>query len=94
MRLALALDILGVLSGLAGWSGIATILLASGAVTIGWALQLTRRPYSPAKVQGIHPSFTWFIRIAYCWLIIAGLMSIWAAEADRHGGIWAHRAMP
>jgi len=29
-------------------------------------------PYSPAKVQGIHPSFTWFIRIAYCWLIIAG----------------------
>jgi uncharacterized protein involved in response to NO len=88
MRRALALDILGVLSGLAGWSGIATILLASGAVTIGWALQLTRRPYSPAKVQGIHPSFTWFIRIAYCWLIIAGLMSIWAAEADRHGGIW------
>jgi hypothetical protein len=88
MRRALALDILGVLTGLAGWSRIATILLASGAVTIGWALQLTRRPHSPAKVQGIHPSFTWFIRIAYSWLIIAGFMSIWAAEADRHGGIW------
>ncbi len=88
MRLALALDILGVLTGLAGWSGMATILLASGAVTIGWALQLTRRPHSPAKVLGIHPSFPWFIRMAYGWLIIAGLMSIWAAQADRHGGIW------
>ena len=88
MRLALALDILGVLCGLAGWIAMATILLASGAVTIGWALQLTRRPHSPAKVLGIHPSFTWFIRMAYGWLIIAGFMSIWAAQADRHGGIW------
>lgn len=88
MRLALALDILGVLSGLAGWSALATILLATGAVTIGWALQLTRRPHSPAKVLGIHPSFPWFIRMAYGWLIVAGFMSVWAAEADRHGGIW------
>jgi hypothetical protein len=88
MRLALALDILGILSGLAGWSALATILLASGAVTIGWALQLTRRPHSPAKTLGIHPSFPWFIRMAYGWLVIAGLMSIWAAEADWHGGIW------
>ncbi|MFY9856198.1 MAG: hypothetical protein WAK26_20205, partial [Terracidiphilus sp.] len=88
MRLALALDIMGVLTGVAGLIGIATILLVSGAVIIGWALQLTRRPHSPAKIQGIHPSFTWFIRMAYGWLIIAALMSIWAAQADLHGGIW------
>ena len=41
-----------------------------------------------AKVQGIHPSFPWFIRIAYLWLVIAGFMSVWAAMADLHGGIW------
>ncbi len=87
-RLALALDISGVLCGLAGWIGVATVLLASGTVAMAWALQLVRKPQAPAKVQGIHPSFTWFIRIAYLWLIVAGSMSIWAAHADLHGGIW------
>jgi uncharacterized protein involved in response to NO len=88
MRLALSLDICGVACGLAGWSGIATILLASSTVAIAWALQLVRKPHAPAKVQGIHPSFPWFIRIAYLWLVVAGSMSIWAAHADLHGGIW------
>ncbi len=87
-RIALALDISGVLCGLAGWNGVATILLASGTAAIVWALHLVRKPHAPAKVQGIHPSFTWFIRIAYLWLIAAGSMSIWAARADLHGGIW------
>jgi hypothetical protein len=88
IRLALALDISGVLCGLAGWSGVSTVLLVSGAAAIAWALQLVHKPHAPAKVQGIHPSFTWFIRIAYLWLIVAGSMSIWAAHADLHGGIW------
>jgi len=87
-RLALALNICGVLCGLAGWAGVATILLASGTVAIAWALQLVRKPCAAAKVQGIHSSFPWFIRIAYVWLIFAGLMSMWAAHADVHGGIW------
>jgi hypothetical protein len=39
-------------------------------------------------MQGIHPSFPFFIRVAYLWLLIAGAMSIWAAFADHHGGIW------
>ena len=88
MRLALALDISGVVCGLAGWSAIATVLLASGTLAIGWALQLARRPIAQAKVEGIHPSFTWFVRFAYAWLIVAGSMNIWAAHADLHGGIW------
>jgi hypothetical protein len=87
-RLALVLDLMGVLCGVAGLSKSATILLASSAVAIGFALHLTQRPHGPAKVQGIHPSFPSFIRIAYVWLVIAGSMSIWAAFEDQHGGIW------
>ncbi len=88
LRWALALDLLGVLSGVSGWSKVATILLASSAVAIVLALHLAQRPHGLAKIQGIHPSFPSFIRIAYAWLTIAGGMSIWAAFADRHGGIW------
>lgn len=87
-KAALTLDLLGVLCGLAGWSKPATILLVLSAVAIVLALHLTQRPQRHAKVQGIHPSFPWFIRIAYLWLVIAGFMSVWAAMADLHGGIW------
>src|ERR1035437_623421 len=88
LRLALVLDLMGVLCGVSGLSKPATILLVSSAVTIGFALHLTQRPQGRPKVQGIHPSFPFFIRVAYIWLVIAGSMSIWAAFADRHGGIW------
>lgn len=87
-RTALILDLLGVLSGVSGWTIAATILLTSGSVAIGFALHLTQRPHGAAKVQGIHPSFPSFIRLAYAWLVIAGSMSVWAAIADQHGGIW------
>jgi hypothetical protein len=85
---ALILDLIGVLFGVAGWTVAATILLASSAVAIGFALRLTQHPHGVAKVQGIHPSFPSFIRLAYAWLVIAGSMSVWAAIADQHGGIW------
>jgi uncharacterized protein involved in response to NO len=87
-RVALVLDLMGVLCGVAGLSKPAAILLASSAVAIGLALHLTQRPHGRPKVQGIHPSFPSFIRVAYIWLVIAGSMSIWAAFADQHGGIW------
>ena len=87
-RAALILDLSGVLLGVSGWAKAATILLASSAVAIVLGLHLTRRPNGPAKVQGIHPSFPSFIRLAYLWLMIAGFMGVWAAFADQHGGIW------
>jgi uncharacterized protein involved in response to NO len=88
LHAALAMDIVGVLSGIGGWLRAATILIAVSAVTVVYALHLTERPHGRAKVLGIHPSFPYFIRIAYAWLVIAGSMSIWAAFADLHGGVW------
>jgi hypothetical protein len=87
-RAALVLDLAGVLCGVSGWFQAATILLASSSIAIGFALHLTQRPHGQAKIQGIHPSFPVFLRIAYAWLVIAGCMSVWAAFADQHGGIW------
>ncbi len=88
MKLALGLDLAGVLLGVAGFTLTATVLLTVSAVAIAIALQLLRRPHGAAKVQGIHPSFPIFARLPYAWLLIAACMSIWAALADVHGGIW------
>lgn len=85
---ALILDVAGVLSGCAGWIRLAAVLLALSAVAIVFGLHLTQRPHGRPKVQGIHPSFPIFIRLAYLWLVIAGWMTVWAALADQHGGIW------
>jgi hypothetical protein len=87
-RAALCLDVAGVFFGVAGWPKPATILFAFSAVTIGFALRLAKQPHGHAKTQGIHPSFSTFIRLAYAWLIAAGSMSVWAAYSDVHGGIW------
>jgi hypothetical protein len=85
---ALCLDVAGVFFGVAESSKPATILFAISAVTIGFALRFWERPHGPAKSQGIHPSFPAFVRLSYGWLIVAGSMSVWAAFADVHGGIW------
>jgi uncharacterized protein involved in response to NO len=87
-RMALILDVLGVLCGVSGWSKAGTILLASGAITIALVLHLIEKPVGRAKIQGIHASFPIFIRLAYAWLAVAGSLSIWAAFADQYGGIW------
>jgi len=87
-RIALCMDLAGVLVGAAGWPKPATILFALSAITIGFALRFTEQPHGRAKTQGIHPSFPAFIRFSYAWLIVAGSMSVWAAFSDVHGGIW------
>ena len=85
---ALTVDVLGVAAGVMGVMPVAGSMFAVSAVIVVFALHLTDRPTGRAKVSGIHPSFPYFIRIAYAWLVIAGVMSVWAAFADVHGGIW------
>ena len=87
-RLAICLDVGGVLFGVAGLPKPATILLAFSAIAIGVALRFAERPHGFAKTQGIHPCFSTFARLPYVWLVVAALMSVWAAFADVHGGIW------
>jgi hypothetical protein len=71
-----------------GWTKLAVVLLALAAVFSAAAPRIFERSIAKAKTQGIHPSFPFFARITYSWLIIAGAMSVWAAFADHHGGIW------
>ena len=53
-----------------------------------WGLGVFERSVQSAKLNGVHPSFPIFIRMAYVWLLIASLLSVVATLADRAGGIW------
>jgi hypothetical protein len=87
-RYALLIDAVAVTAAVCGLVPAATALLTFTSIAISFALRLVERPHSKAKVQGIHPSFPVFIRLAYVWLVIAAAMSVWAALADVHNGIW------
>ncbi len=87
-RAALILNLAGVICGLAAQALAATVLIACGAFAIALAMRVGSKASGPAKVIGIHPSFSFFARVPYLWLMIAAGMSIWAALNDQHGGIW------
>ena len=86
LRLALILDIVGVVLAQAGLARLAPwVLLVAAALAVG-AFRLLEPGERPAKTTGVHPSFPSFVRIAYLWLIIATALGICAAYLDQHNG--------
>jgi hypothetical protein len=85
---ALVVNEAGVASALLGWMRSATFLLLVGAVVSMLALHIFESAERPAKVLNVHATFPIFVRIAYVWLGIAAALGVWAAGADRYGGIW------
>ncbi len=86
---AAAFNAIGVLAALAGWLAAATVLLIVGALIAVIALRMFEPAAQPAKTRGVHPSFPYFVRAAYVWLLIAAALGIWAAMAGGEAaGIW------
>ncbi|MFP5225983.1 MAG: hypothetical protein ACLGXA_00020 [Acidobacteriota bacterium] len=88
LQLAVSLDLLGVIVGMAGLALPASLLLFVAAILAAMAIRVFEVPQRPAKTIGLHRSFPVFLRLAYAWSIAASLLGIWAAAADVHGGIW------
>ncbi|HTR37954.1 MAG TPA: NnrS family protein [Bryobacteraceae bacterium] len=85
---ALAFCASGVLAALAGSFRLASGLLLIASATAIFALHVFEQARQPAKTQAIHPSFPFFVRLCYGWLLVTPALSIWAAMADSQGGIW------
>jgi uncharacterized protein involved in response to NO len=88
LQFAVVLDLLGVALGMTGVTLPAACLLVIASALAAIAIRVFSPPERPAKIIEIHPSFPIFLRVAYAWSILASLMSVWAAAADVHGGIW------
>jgi len=74
--------------GLFGFHVVSAVLLPFAAAVSILALHVFERSVQPPKITGVHPTFPIFPRVAYIWLIIASMLSVWAAMGDQHGGIW------
>ena len=85
---AVAVNISGVILAASGAPIVATSLLLTGTVAAAVALRLYEPAEREPKVQGVHASFPFFIRLAYLWLHIAAAIAIWAATSANAAGIW------
>jgi hypothetical protein len=80
------------------FAGVVLTLLGRGAEATGFFVVSTAlaiaalRMFEPArqepKTRGVHPSFPFFVRMAYGWLLVAALLGVGAARWDFSGGIW------
>lgn len=85
---ALALNFAGVASALAGWMAPAAVLLLAGLMAAIGALGILERAPRPAKVKGVSPVFPAFVRLAYLWAAVSGVLGIWASLSANPSGIW------
>jgi hypothetical protein len=85
---AYGLSIAGIVATFVGFLPLASAAFLISALFSIDALHVWERPTHPAKVLNIHPSFPFFIRLAYGWLVVSCLMAMVAVPWDRSGGIW------
>jgi uncharacterized protein involved in response to NO len=86
--LALALAWTAILAEFAGRLTWFAALLPFAALAVVFALHIAEPPSRPAKTTGVHPSFPFFVRLAYVWLLVAAALSVRASWSDVNGGIW------
>src|SRR6185312_16834740 len=86
--LALALAWAAILAEFAGQLVVFAVLLPFAALSAVVALRIAEPVAWPAKIIGVHPSFPFFVRLAYVWLLIAAALTVRASWNDMNGGIW------
>jgi len=88
LQVAVLVDLLGVVLGMAHFTRAMAPLLALAAILAAISMRVFEQAERPAKTIGLHRSFPLFLRVAYVWSVAAALLGIWAAWSDVHGGIW------
>lgn len=85
---ALGLAWAAIIAGFLGSPAISALLLPVAALLALLALHVWNKPLRPAKIEGVHRTFPFFVKFAYVWLLIAAGLWVVAARADENGGIW------
>jgi len=69
------------------WNVSAALLLVAALLAIE-ALHVWEPSVQPAKLQGVHASFPYFLRIPYLWLVVSCVLNVLAVHYDQSGGVW------
>jgi hypothetical protein len=67
---------------------IASVLFLAAAILSILALHVWEPAVNPPKLLNVHPSFAWFARLAYIWLLVSCALTLLAVRFDQSGGFW------
>lgn len=85
---AVGMNFAGIALTFFGFDSPATALFVAGVGLSIVALRMFEPRVNEPKTKGVHASFTYFIRAAYGWLLLASMLGSGAALWDHSGGIW------
>ncbi len=85
---ALATNCTGIVFSFSGKLAHAGAFFFAGVGLAIVALRIFEPAIHPAKTRGVHPTFPYFVRASYAWLLIAAVLGVAAALRDTSGGIW------
>ncbi len=88
LKLLIVMNVSAISCAMVGLVRISSCMFLVAALFSLAALHTVSSSIATAKVQGIHRSFPYFVRLAYVWLTIAAALGIWAAFATAPDGIW------
>jgi uncharacterized protein involved in response to NO len=72
-----------------GWTELAMLGLVAATVVAATSLGLFSPAERPAKLNGVHSTMPFFVRLAYLWALVAALLGVWAASFTSNAhGIW------
>ncbi len=85
---ALAADFTGIILAFSGKLAHAAAFFVAGVVLAIAALRMFESAVHQPKTRGVHPTFPYFVRAGYVWLLVAAVLGVAAALWDTSGGIW------
>lgn len=88
LLMGFAINLVGVVFSVFGFVKISAFFLLCGAIVVISALHIFEKSERSPKTLNVHRWFPAFIRIAYIWLGISAVLTVWAAGGDHAGGIW------
>jgi hypothetical protein len=88
LLLMTSLNTVGVVLAMFGAFRVAVLVLLAASFMSLVAIRVIFKSKQPAKTQGVHGSFPYFVRSAYAWLVVAAALGVWAAFARNSDGIW------
>lgn len=88
LLLAYGLNVAAIAANFLEWWAVSAVLFLATAFVAAEALNVWTRAAQPAKLLHVHPSFPFFLRLAYVWLVISAALGVLAVRLDHAGGIW------
>lgn len=88
LYIAYGFSIAGIAATFLQLLSVAAIAFLFAAILAIDALNIWKQSINPPKLLNVHPSFPFFVRFTYAWLLLSCVLDMMAVLLDSSGGIW------